>query len=121
MYTVGRLAIAAALVVLLWVLGLDWGFALLLAAATYALRLYIGMRQIRRGTAGDIGEPVVKPIPTLLVGAVSVNFEIGDDFVAVEVHVVFVGHQLLEDAREWLHQELPELHRAFCGSRCRPL
>ena len=29
------------------------GFALLIAAATYALRLYIGMVQIRRGTAGD--------------------------------------------------------------------
>jgi hypothetical protein len=27
------------------------------------------MRQIRRGTAGDMGEPVIRPIPTLLVGA----------------------------------------------------
>ncbi len=45
------------------------GFALLIAAATYALRLYIGMRQIRRGTAGDMGEPVIRPLPTLLVGA----------------------------------------------------
>jgi uncharacterized membrane protein YfcA len=46
------------------------GFALLIAAATYAMRLYIGMRQIRRGTAGDLGvDPVIRPIPTLLVGA----------------------------------------------------
>lgn len=45
------------------------GFALLIAASTYALRLYIGMRMIRRGTAGDMGDPVIKPIPTLLVGA----------------------------------------------------
>ena len=45
------------------------GFALLIAAATYALRLYIGMRQIRRGTQGDHGEPTIRPIPTLLVGA----------------------------------------------------
>jgi uncharacterized membrane protein YfcA len=45
------------------------GFALLIAAMTYALRLYIGMVQIRRGTVGDMGEPVIKPVPTLLVGA----------------------------------------------------
>jgi uncharacterized protein len=45
------------------------GFALLIAAATYALRLYIGLRQLQRGTAGDLGEPVIRPIPTLLVGA----------------------------------------------------
>jgi hypothetical protein len=41
----------------------------LIAAATYALRLYIGMVQIQRGTAGDMGEPVIKPVKTLLVGA----------------------------------------------------
>src|SRR5688500_1534008 len=40
------------------------GFALLIAAATYAMRLYIGMRQIRRGTQGDMGEPTIRPIPT---------------------------------------------------------
>ena len=51
------------------VLKMAIGFALLIAAATYALRLYIGMVQIQRGTAGDWGEPVVKPFKTLLVGA----------------------------------------------------
>ena len=45
------------------------GFALLIAAATYALRLYIGMVQIQRGTAGEWGEPVIRPLPTLAVGA----------------------------------------------------
>ncbi len=46
------------------------GFALLLAASTYALRLYIQLRGIRRGTIdGSGGEPVIRPIPTLLVGA----------------------------------------------------
>jgi uncharacterized membrane protein YfcA len=45
------------------------GFALLIAASTYALRLYIGMRQIRRGTFGHLEEPKIRPIPTLLVGA----------------------------------------------------
>ena len=51
------------------VLKMAIGFALLIAAATYALRLYIGMVQIQRGTAGEWGEPVIKPLPTLLVGA----------------------------------------------------
>ena len=51
------------------VLKMAIGFALLIAASTYALRLYIGMVQIQRGTAGERGEPVVKPLPTLLVGA----------------------------------------------------
>ena len=51
------------------VLKMAIGFALLIAAATYALRLYIGMVQIQRGTGGDLGEPVIKPVKTLLVGA----------------------------------------------------
>ena len=45
------------------------GFALLFAAATYALRLYIELRAIRRGTHPGWDEPTVKPLPTLLVGA----------------------------------------------------
>jgi uncharacterized membrane protein YfcA len=45
------------------------GFALLLAAATYALRLYIQLRAVRRGTHDPDDNPVVRPLPTLLVGA----------------------------------------------------
>ena len=50
------------------VLKLSIGFALLFAAATYALRLYINLRRVRSG--GDPGDPnpPVRPIPTLLVG-----------------------------------------------------
>ena len=47
------------------VLKLSIGFALLFAAATYALRLYINLRRVRSG--GDPNPPV-RPIPTLLVG-----------------------------------------------------
>ncbi|WP_141015542.1 sulfite exporter TauE/SafE family protein [Nocardioides sambongensis] len=43
------------------------GFALLFAAATYALRLYINLRRVRRG-GGDDPNPKIRPIPTLLVG-----------------------------------------------------
>src|SRR4051794_23250568 len=46
------------------------GFALLLAAATYALRLYIELRRRTSGRARPSGEPVVRPIPTILIGAV---------------------------------------------------
>ena len=44
------------------------GFALLFAAATYALRLYVNLRRVRRD--GDHGDPnpKIRPIPTLLVG-----------------------------------------------------
>ncbi len=44
------------------------GFALLLAAATYALRLYINLRRVRSG--GFLGDPnpAIRPVPTLLVG-----------------------------------------------------
>ncbi len=46
------------------------GVALLLAAATYAARLYLQLRGIRRGTIdGSGGEPVIRPVPTILVGA----------------------------------------------------
>ncbi|MGD9961705.1 sulfite exporter TauE/SafE family protein [Nocardioides sp.] len=45
------------------------GFALLLAAATYALRLYVGLRKEVNGTPVGVSEPVIRAIPTLLVGA----------------------------------------------------
>lgn len=45
------------------------GFALLLAATTYALRLYIELRRRAKGTFALTGEPVIRPIPTILVGA----------------------------------------------------
>jgi hypothetical protein len=45
------------------------GFALLFAAATYALRLYVELRRAANGRASGDGEPVIRPIPTILVGA----------------------------------------------------
>jgi uncharacterized protein len=52
------------------VLKLWIGFALLLAALTYALRLYIGLRRkMRNGDEGGDENPHVRPVPTLLVGA----------------------------------------------------
>ncbi len=45
------------------------GFALLLAAATYALRLYINLRRVRGGSPDADPNPRVRPVPTLLVGA----------------------------------------------------
>ncbi|WP_107764955.1 sulfite exporter TauE/SafE family protein [Nocardioides terrigena] len=45
------------------------GFALLFAAATYALRLYINLRRMRTGSHSDDTDPVVRPLPTLLIGA----------------------------------------------------
>jgi uncharacterized protein len=45
------------------------GFALLLAAATYALRLYINLRRVRGGAPEADPNPPVRPLPTLLVGA----------------------------------------------------
>ena len=44
-------------------------FALLLAAATYALRLYINLRRVRGGAADADPNPTIRPLPTLLVGA----------------------------------------------------
>src|SRR5262245_54818175 len=46
------------------------GFALLLAAATYALRLYINLRRIRGGAPEADPNPPIRPFLTLLVGAV---------------------------------------------------
>jgi uncharacterized membrane protein YfcA len=45
------------------------GFALLLAASTYALRLYINLRRVRSGADEGDPNPKIRPIPTLLVGA----------------------------------------------------
>ncbi len=45
------------------------GFALLFAAVTYALRLYINLRRIRAGHHSDSTDPLIRPLPTLLVGA----------------------------------------------------
>jgi uncharacterized membrane protein YfcA len=44
------------------------GFALLLATTTFALRLYLQLRRVRRG-GHAVTEPVVRPLPTLLIGA----------------------------------------------------
>jgi len=46
------------------------GFALLLAAATYAMRLYLNLRSVRRGAAEADNDPRIRPVATLLVGAV---------------------------------------------------
>ncbi len=46
------------------------GVALLFAASTYALRLYINLKNVRRGGALPDANPVIRPIPTLLVGMV---------------------------------------------------
>ncbi|MCM3517124.1 sulfite exporter TauE/SafE family protein [Nocardioides sp. P86] len=51
------------------VLKLSIGFALLLAAFTYALRLYVNLRRVRAGGPTGDPDPKVRPIPTLLVGA----------------------------------------------------
>jgi uncharacterized protein len=45
------------------------GFALLLAALTYALRLYINLRRVRSGGPTGDENPKIRPVPTLLVGA----------------------------------------------------
>ena len=50
------------------VLKLCIGFALLFAALTYALRLWINLRRVRTGNTSS-GDPKIRPIPTLLVGA----------------------------------------------------
>jgi uncharacterized protein len=46
------------------------GFALLLAAATYALRLYVELRRAAKGRGSGDAEPQIRPIPTIAVGAV---------------------------------------------------
>ncbi len=45
------------------------GLALLLAASTYAARLYIQLRRVANSPDAAIAEPVIRPIPTVLVGA----------------------------------------------------
>lgn len=44
------------------------GFALIFAALTYALRLYVNLRRVRGGGPDEDPNPPVRPIPTLLVG-----------------------------------------------------
>ena len=46
------------------------GLALLFAASTYALRLYINLKNVRRGGTLPDANPVIRPLPTLLVGMV---------------------------------------------------
>ncbi|MBA3266428.1 MAG: sulfite exporter TauE/SafE family protein [Nocardioidaceae bacterium] len=52
------------------ILKLCIGFALLFAAASYALRLYIQLRHKVAGRDQGPTDPVIRPLPTLLVGAV---------------------------------------------------
>jgi uncharacterized membrane protein YfcA len=52
-----------------FILKLSIGFALLLAASTYALRLYLNLRRVRRGGDGGDPDPTIRPLPTFLVGA----------------------------------------------------
>jgi uncharacterized membrane protein YfcA len=52
-----------------YVLKLSIGFALLLAAATYAARLYLNLRGARGGAHPGSADPVIRPLATLLVGA----------------------------------------------------
>lgn len=51
------------------VLKLCIGFALLLAALTYALRLYVNLLRVRGNHPAADEHPAVRPIPTVLVGA----------------------------------------------------
>ena len=44
------------------------GIALLFAASTYALRLYINLKRVRSGQAPPDDNPPIRPIPTLMVG-----------------------------------------------------
>jgi uncharacterized membrane protein YfcA len=46
------------------------GIALLLAASTYAARLYIQLRRVASAQRQIIRDPVVRPVPTIIVGAV---------------------------------------------------
>jgi uncharacterized membrane protein YfcA len=52
-----------------FVLKMSIGFALLLAAATYALRLYLNLRRVRGGGGEENADPDIRPLATLLVGA----------------------------------------------------
>jgi uncharacterized membrane protein YfcA len=46
------------------------GVALLFAAATYTLRMYLQLRMVTGGNVAPDHEPVIRPVPTLLVGMV---------------------------------------------------
>ncbi len=46
------------------------GAALLFTASTYALRMYLQLRHVTAGNTISEEDPVVRPVPTLLVGAV---------------------------------------------------
>ncbi|MDQ3663674.1 MAG: sulfite exporter TauE/SafE family protein [Actinomycetota bacterium] len=46
------------------------GYALLLAAGTYTLRLIVNLREITRGSARHDADPEIRPVATMLVGAV---------------------------------------------------
>src|SRR6478736_5171876 len=50
------------------VLVISIGFALLLAAATYALRLYVNLLRVRSGVHVHDDNPAIRIVPTLLVG-----------------------------------------------------
>lgn len=50
------------------VLVISIGFALLLAAATYALRLYVNLLRVRSGNHVHDDNPAIRIVPTLLVG-----------------------------------------------------
>ncbi|MGL5809785.1 MAG: sulfite exporter TauE/SafE family protein, partial [Nocardioides sp.] len=48
------------------------GFALFIAAGTYALRIYLNLRARTKGTQGGVvnsSDPVIRPVPTILIGA----------------------------------------------------
>lgn len=45
------------------------GFALLFAATTYALRIYIQLRRRAKGGAKPDPDPYIRPLPTILIGA----------------------------------------------------
>jgi uncharacterized membrane protein YfcA len=45
------------------------GFALLFAAATYALRLYVNLRRVRGGGPQADPDPRIRPLPTMAIGA----------------------------------------------------
>jgi uncharacterized membrane protein YfcA len=52
-----------------FVLKMAIGFALLLAAATYALRLYLNLRRVRGGGSAGDPDPAIRPFVTMAVGA----------------------------------------------------
>ncbi len=59
------------------VLKLSIGFALLFAATTYALRLYINLRRVVAGTHSEDDNPQIRPVPTLLIAGPLVGLFLG--------------------------------------------